>query len=97
MLCFVYQFESGLDPKEIMAKGLEGSGVIIWMCSVMSVMIFLFCFAYFCKKGETILWSFQFQIERWYKKNCGVSQLQRLQILQFTSHEHSQVFSLRSY
>ena len=70
-----YQFESGLDPKEIMAKGLEGSGVIIWMCSVMSVMIFLFCFAYFCKKDETILRSIQFQIERGYDQNCGVSQV----------------------
>ena len=43
-LLFVYQFASGLNPKEIMAKGLEGLGVIIWMCSVMFIKIFLFFF-----------------------------------------------------
>ena len=92
LVWFVYQFTSGLNLKEITAKGLEGSVVIIWMCSVMSIMIFLSCFIYFCKKDKTILWSFQFRIKRGYKKNCGVSQLQRLQILQLTSHEYSQFF-----
>lgn len=47
-----------------MAKGLEELGVIIWMCSVMFIKIFLFFLAYFCKKDETILQPFQFQLER---------------------------------
>ena len=47
-----------------MAKGLEGLGVIIWMCSVMFIKIFPFFLAYFSKKDETILQPFQFQLER---------------------------------
>ena len=60
-----------------MAKGLEGLGVIIWMCSVMFIKIFLFFLAYFCKKDETILQPLQFQLERGYNQNCGVSQVWR--------------------
>ena len=60
-----------------MAKGLEGLGVIIWMCSVMFIKIFLFFLAYFSEKDETILQPFQFQLERGYNQNCCVSQVWR--------------------
>ena len=55
----------------------SGRSVIIWMCSVMFIKIFLFFLAYFCKKDETILQPFQFQLERGYNQNCGVSQVWR--------------------